>query len=196
MKNFLAVVFLTMLQNVALADKPAIPMFPKVEINTSEGVFVVELDGRRAPISVHNFVTYVQNGFYDGTIFHRVIAGFMAQAGGFDSKLAEKKTRAPIPNESGNGLNNRRGTIAMARTGEPHSATAQFYINLNDNISLDPNPKRWGYTVFGEVVAGMDVLDKIAAIPTGADGPFRSDVPTKPVIIESARVVLETAPGT
>ena len=196
MNRFLIVTALLMINAVASAGEQAIPMFPRVEIVTTEGAFVVELDGRRAPVSVHNFVKYVQDGFYDGTVFHRVIPGFMAQAGGFGENLKEKPTRAPIPNESGNGLSNRRGTIAMARTGDPHSATAQFYINLADNKNLDPNPSRWGYTVFGEVVAGLSVLDKIAEIPTGPAGPFRSDVPSKTIQIKSARLIKDAPPET
>ena len=188
MKTILATLLL-LAQATALAADPAIPMFPRVEFKTTEGSFIVEMDGRRAPLSVANFVTYVNDGFYDGTVFHRVIPGFMAQAGGFDTDLKEKKTRDPIPNEAGNGLSNRRGTIAMARTGHPHSATAQFFINLVDNQKLDPSPRRWGYCVFGQVTEGMDVLEKIAAIQTGPGGPFRGDVPQKTVVIESARLL-------
>jgi len=188
MRTFLTLVLSAMIGNAALAEDK-IPLFPQVEIKTSQGNFVVELDGRRAPVSVQNFVRYVQEGFYDGTIFHRVISGFVAQAGGFDQNLKEKKTREPIPNESGNGLSNVRGTIAMARMGAPHTGTAQFYINLANNRNLDPNPSRWGYCVFGQVVAGMDILDKIAAIPTTARKPFRGDFPETLVTIESARLI-------
>lgn len=166
-------------------------LFPSVEFVTSEGSFVVELDGRRAPLTVANFVQYVEEGFYDGTVFHRVIPGFVAQAGGFDKDLAEKTTRKAIFNESGNGLSNRRGTIAMARTNAPHTATAQFYINLSDNPKLDPNPGRWGYCVFGMVTDGLDVLERIAQLPTGRAGPFAGDVPQKSVVIEHARVLGE-----
>lgn len=166
--------------------------FPSIEFETTEGRFVVELDGRRAPITVANFVSYVESGFYDGTVFHRVIPGFVAQAGGHDRSYAEKPTRKPIVNESGNGLRNRRGTIAMARMNEPHTATAQFFINLADNTNLDPNPSRWGYAVFGMVIEGFEVLEKIAQIPTGAAGPFGRDVPQKTVLIERARVLTES----
>ena len=152
---------------------------------------VVELDGNRAPITVSNFVTYVRDGHYDGTIFHRVIPGFVAQAGGYVTDYEVKPTRGPIPNESGNGLTNDEGTIAMARQNPPHTATSQFYINLADNDALNPNPRRWGYTVFGQVVEGMDVLAAIAAVPTGSGGPFPSDVPQAPIIIESARLLEE-----
>jgi peptidyl-prolyl cis-trans isomerase A (cyclophilin A)/peptidyl-prolyl cis-trans isomerase B (cyclophilin B) len=165
------------------ADAPAGP--PKVLIKTSLGDITAELYPDKAPKSVDNFLTYVKAGFYDGTIFHRVIESFMIQGGGFTKDLRQKPTRAPIPIESKNGLSNLRGTLAMARTQDPNSATAQFFINVVDNPRLDyvsdANP---GYAVFGKVVSGMDVVDKIRAVPTGAQGPFRSDVPTTPVVIE------------
>ena len=173
----------------AHAAEQRMPLFPKVAFTTSAGNFVVQLDGRRAPLTVANFMKNVEDGHYDGTIFHRVISGFMAQAGGYDKDLTEKPTRNPVPNESGNGLSNLRGTIAMARTNDPHSATAQFFINLVDNQRLDPGAGRWGYAVFGEVIEGMDVIDQIAALETGPKGRFRSDVPKTDVIIRSARVV-------
>jgi cyclophilin family peptidyl-prolyl cis-trans isomerase len=173
----------------ALAEGEPVPLFPKIALETNKGTIVVELDGNRAPITVANFVTYVRDGHYDGTIFHRVIPGFVAQGGGYDREYGERPTRAPIPNESGNGLANAAGTIAMARQNPPHTATSQFYINLADNEALDPNPRRWGYTVFGQVVEGMDVLVAIAAVPTGGAGPFGSDVPQAPVIIEKARLL-------
>ena len=172
-------------------DAKKIPLFPEVKFETSEGDFVVRLDGRRAPLTTRNFVGYVRDGHYTGTVFHRVIPGFMAQGGGFDKDLTEKPTRDPIANESGNGLSNLRGTIAMARTGDPHSGKAQFYINLVDNQRLDPSPRRWGYAVFGTVTEGMETLDKIAAIPTGGKGQFRSDVPETAVIIKQATVTNE-----
>jgi peptidyl-prolyl cis-trans isomerase A (cyclophilin A)/peptidyl-prolyl cis-trans isomerase B (cyclophilin B) len=162
----------------------------KVQIKTSLGDITVELYADKAPKSVENFLGYVKSGFYDGTIFHRVIADFMIQGGGFTADLRQKKTRAPVVNESKNGLSNLRGTIAMARTADPNSATAQFFINTVDNPRLDyagdANP---GYCVFGKVVAGMDVVDKIRAVPTGAQGPFRSDVPTTAVVIEKVAVL-------
>jgi cyclophilin family peptidyl-prolyl cis-trans isomerase len=173
----------------AQAEEESIPMFPKIALETTKGTIVVELDGNRAPITVANFVTYVRDGHYDGTIFHRVISGFVAQAGGYDREYAERPTRSPIPNESGNGLSNAEGTIAMARQNPPHTATSQFYFNLADNDALDPNSRRWGYTVFGQVVEGMDVLAAIAAVPTGPAGPFPSDVPQAPIVIERARLV-------
>lgn len=175
----------------ALAAEQKLPLFPHVQFTTSHGNFVVVLDGKRSPLSTRNFAGYVQAGHYDGLIFHRVISGFMAQAGGYDADLTEKPAKVTVPNESGNGLTNRRGTIAMARTGDPHSGSAQFFINLVDNERLDPNKSRgtWGYAVFGEVVQGMDVIDKIAELPTGPRGPFRSDVPQSNVIITKAELV-------
>lgn len=171
---------------VPAVAQQSIPLFPTITLQTNHGEIVLELDGKRAPITVANFVTYVRGGHYDGTIFHRVIPGFVAQGGGYTIKYDERPTRDPIPNESGNGLTNVQGSIAMARQGEPHTATSQFFINLGDNNALDPNPRRWGYTVFGQVVKGMEVLEKIAAIPTGSGGSFPSDVPQAPVIIEKA----------
>lgn len=163
---------------------------PKVLLKTSLGDITLELYPDKAPKSVENFLDYAKSGFYDGTIFHRVIAGFMIQGGGFTRDLHQKKTRAPVVNESKNGLSNLRGTLTMARTGDPNSATAQFFINAVDNPRLDytddANP---GYCVFGKVIAGLDVVDKIRAVPTDAQGPFRSDVPTTPVVIEKATLV-------
>ncbi|MBT8136465.1 MAG: peptidylprolyl isomerase [Gammaproteobacteria bacterium] len=191
MKTIVTLVLTGLLASVSNAAENNLPLFPQVEVKTTEGDFTLELDGRRAPVTVSNFVQYVIDGHYDGTVFHRVIPGFVAQAGGYDEGLQERKTRQPIPNESGNGLSNVRGTIALARMGHPHSGKAQFYINLGDNQRLDPNPSRWGYCVFGEVIAGMETLDSIAAIPTGASGPFRGDFPQKMVKIISARLVTD-----
>ncbi|HET7588451.1 MAG TPA: peptidylprolyl isomerase [Gammaproteobacteria bacterium] len=179
---------LTLGASAAAAPPPADP-HPLVALDTTKGTIVIELDRARAPLTVENFLKYVRAGFYDGTIFHRVIPGFVAQGGGFTADFHEKDTRPPIPNESGNGLSNVRGTIAMAREPEPHTATAQFYINLVDNLRLDPQPNRWGYAVFGQVVKGMEVVDEIAKIATGPAGPFSSDVPVKAVVIEKAKVV-------
>jgi len=148
------------------------------------GSFVIELATARAPLSVANFLDYVRSGHYEGTIFHRVVSNFVAQGGGLDEKLAEKPTKPNIPNESGNGLSNRRGSVGMARTGEAHSANAQFFVNLADNSTLDPQPSRWGYAVFGQVVEGMDVVDSIGAVATGAVGPLESDAPLKAVVIQ------------
>ena len=171
----------------ALADDNA----PRVRLTTNQGDIVLQLDSAKAPNTVANFLAYVQEGFYNGTIFHRVIDGFMIQGGGFTQDFQRKNTHAPIRNEADNGLKNNRGTIAMARTSDPHSATAQFFINVVDNDFLNfqsPTPRGWGYTVFGEVVEGMDVVDKIRHTPTGSGGPFPKDVPRSPVIIESAVV--------
>lgn len=165
---------------------------PQVELKTSQGPIIIELYSDRAPKTVDNFLQYVREGFYDGTLFHRVISGFMVQGGGFTPDFKHKPTREPVMSEAGNGLKNERGTVAMARTGNPHSATAQFFINVVDNPFLNftgPTAEGYGYTVFGKVVKGMDVVDKIAASPTGAAGPFRSDVPKQPIIIEKASAV-------
>lgn len=166
---------------------------PKVRLETTKGAIVLELDAAKAPKSVENFLQYVRDGHYDGTVFHRVIAGFMAQGGGFtqaDGKLSQKSTRAPIENEADNGLRNARGTVAMARTNDPHSASAQFFINLVDNGFLNHTSKSaqgWGYAVFGKVVSGMDVVDAIGKVATGRSGPF-SDVPVEPVVITKATI--------
>lgn len=172
------------------------PLFaanPRVQLTTNMGTMVIELYPDKAPKSVANFLAYVKDGFYSGTVFHRVIPGFMIQGGGYTANLQRKDTKAAIPNEADNGLANDRGTLAMARTGDPNSATAQFFINLADNKFLNfqskANGQTWGYAVFGKVVQGMDVVDKIAAVATGASGPFEKDVPTKSVIIQ--KVTLE-----
>lgn len=161
-----------------------------VIIQTNHGSFTIALDGARAPNTVANFLRYVDGGHYDGTIFHRVIAGFMAQGGGYDQSYSKKPTQAPVGNEADNGLKNLRGTVAMARTGDPHSATAQFFVNLVDNAFLDHKGKTdrdWGYTVFGKVIDGMDVVDRIAKVRTGAGGPFAKDAPQEMVSIVAAR---------
>lgn len=164
---------------------------PKVAIVTNYGTITAELYPDKAPLTVKNFLNYVDKKFYDGTIFHRVIQGFMIQGGGFDASLKQKKTDAPIKNEAANGLKNKRGTLAMARTMVPDSATSQFFINLVDNPFLDyknPSPQGIGYAVFGKVIDGMDVVDKIAAVATGVKAGMK-DVPREPVLIESIRVV-------
>ena len=163
----------------------------KVKMTTSLGAFVIELDNAKAPVSAANFIDYVKSGFYDGTIFHRVIPGFMAQGGGFDTSFNQKATNAPIKNEADNGLKNDRGTIAMARTNDPHSATAQFFINYKDNGFLNhtsPSPSGWGYAVFGKVVEGMEVVDEMAKQPTGNKG-MHQDVPQTDIVIEKAEIV-------
>jgi cyclophilin family peptidyl-prolyl cis-trans isomerase len=173
----------------AYSQEPAAPPPVLVRIATTAGGFTIELDPARAPLSTANFVQYVRDGHYDGTTFHRVIAGFVVQGGGYLPDASERPTRDPVPNESGNGLSNRRGTVALARQVDPHSADAQFYVNLADNYSLDPSPARWGYAVIGRVVEGMDVVDRIAGMPTGTREPFGPDVPLQPVVIQSAQVV-------
>ncbi|WP_026603798.1 peptidylprolyl isomerase [Methylomonas sp. 11b] len=163
----------------------------KVKLTTSLGDVVIQLEDEKAPVSAANFLAYVKQGFYSGTIFHRVIPGFMAQGGGFDSSFKQKETNAPIKNEADNGLKNKRGTLAMARTNDPHSATAQFFINYKDNSFLDhtsPSPSGWGYAVFGEVVEGMDVVDAIAKQATGNRGPHQ-DVPKTDIVIDKAEVI-------
>ena len=163
---------------------------PKVSFETTHGSFVLELDRGATPETVKNFLAYVRDGFYDGTIFHRVIAGFMIQGGGFTPEFKQLQTRATIRNEADKGGANDRGTIAMARTSDPHSATAQFFINLVDNDFLNhrnPTPQGWGYAVFGRVVEGMDTVDRIAAVATGSHGMFQ-DVPKDTVVIQKARI--------
>ncbi len=161
---------------------------PVVIFSTSEGDIKVKLNKEAAPITVDNFLGYVNDGFYDGVIFHRVIPNFMVQTGGFTPDMKQKTPKAPIKNEANNGLRNTRGTLSMARTSEVDSATSQFFINVNDNKFLDNGERDFGYAVFGEVVEGMDVVDKIAAVQTGTVGPFR-DVPQETVVINSAKVV-------
>jgi cyclophilin family peptidyl-prolyl cis-trans isomerase len=164
---------------------------PRVELKTNRGAIVLELYPEKAPKTVANFLQYVKDGHYNGTVFHRVIDGFMIQGGGFDKDMRQKPTRPPVPSEAGNGLKNTVGTIAMARTPDPHSASAQFFINLKDNDFLnykEPTPQGYGYTVFGKVVAGMDVVQGIAQVPTGNAGPHQN-VPRDPIVIESATVL-------
>ncbi len=165
-------------------------MSEKVVIETNFGSFEIELDSASAPKTVENFLGYVDAGHYDGTIFHRVIDGFMVQGGGYDNAYNKKPVRDPVENEAHNGVKNQRGTVAMARTGDPHSATAQFFVNVSDNAFLDHKQKSgsdWGYSVFGRVVSGMDVVDKIKLARTGAQGPFAKDAPLESVIIKAAR---------
>ncbi len=162
-----------------------------IKLTTNHGVITLQLDAEKAPKTVANFISYVEAGHYNGTIFHRVIKNFMIQGGGMEPGMKQKDTQAPIENEAANGLKNKRGSIAMARTSDPHSATAQFFINTVDNDFLDfkaPMGQGWGYCVFGEVVEGMDVVDKIRAVRTGNKG-FHADVPVEDVIIEKAEIV-------
>mgnify|MGYP000876474491 FL=1 len=162
-----------------------------IKLTTNHGVIVLDLNAEKAPKTVANFLAYVEAGHYDNTVFHRVIKNFMVQCGGFEPGMNQKPCQAPIENEAANGLKNKRGTIAMARTSDPHSATAQFFINVVDNDFLDfksPMSQGWGYCVFGEVSEGMDVVDKIRAVKTGNKG-FHQDVPVDDVIIEKAEIV-------
>lgn len=169
---------------------PAQQSAPRVEFDTSLGNFVVQLDPRRAPATVKNFLAYVRSGFYDGTIFHRVIPGFVIQGGGYTAEYKKKPTNPPIKDEADNGLSNVRGTIAMAREAAPDTATSQFYINLADNTPLDyGGPGKPGYAVFGHVVSGMDVVDKIANVATGPAGPFAQNAPQAPVVVQKAFVL-------
>jgi peptidyl-prolyl cis-trans isomerase A (cyclophilin A) len=187
-KKVLFAITLSMLMlSSVLAAEPA-SKNPVVVMETSMGVMKIELFQKEAPVSVKNFLEYTKSGFYNGTIFHRVISGFMIQGGGFTPDMTPKKTNPPIKNEASNGLRNDKGTIAMARTGDPNSATAQFFINVVDNANLNrPNPDGNGYAVFGKVTEGMDVVDKIKAVKTGTNKGFR-DVPDPVVLIKSVKV--------
>lgn len=158
---------------------------PRVRVETTLGDFVIELDRVRAPLTVEHFLQYVNEGHYPGTVFHRVVAGFIAQAGGYTEDLELKPAERTVFNESGNGLSNLRGTVGMARTNDAHSGTSQFYINLADNLDLNPRPTRWGYAVFGTVVEGMDIVDQIGHKPTGSGGVFDRNVPVEPIEIEN-----------
>lgn len=164
---------------------------PRVKLHTNQGDMVITLDAAKAPKTVENFLTYVKEGFYNGTVFHRVIDGFMIQGGGFEPGMKQKQTHAPIENEANNGLKNDKYTLAMARTSDPHSATAQFFINVSNNDFLNftaPTPNGWGYAVFGSVTEGTDVVDKIKGVKTGNKG-FHQNVPNEDVIIEKAEVL-------
>src|SRR5471032_561270 len=192
--TLLLILPLTLAAQTAKPTPAATVAAPQAVLHTSQGDITIELYPDKAPKTVDNFLQYVKDGFYDGTLFHRVIPNFMAQGGGWTKDLQRKRTRAPIHNEANNGLSNLRGTLAMARTGDPHSAAAEFFINLVDNKRLDyvgeaNGVVSWGYCVFGKVVNGMETVDKIKAIETGPQGPFQSDVPKTPVLIEKASVV-------
>lgn len=181
----------TLILAIGLAASTLAWAAPTVEMITSHGRIVLELNDKKAPKSVANFLQYARDGFYNGTVFHRVIPGFMIQGGGFDARMNQKETRDPIENEARNGLRNTRGSIAMARRGDPNSATAQFFINHVDNPNLDyPSFDGWGYAVFGKVTEGMDVVEKIARVPTGSMGPHQN-VPKEPVIIQSVKIISE-----
>lgn len=183
----------TMVAATALAQEPLTSSLqPRVKIETTAGDFVIQLDTVRAPLTAENFLRYVRDGFYEGLLMHRVVANFVVQGGGYTADYKERQTRAAIPNESGNGLLNTRGSVGMARGESPHSATSQFYVNINDNGGLSPLPSRWGYAVFGQVVEGMDVIDRIAYVATGERKGF-GDTPLEPIVITRATVVGEAA---
>jgi cyclophilin family peptidyl-prolyl cis-trans isomerase len=191
----LAPLFLLLFSMAAIGEEPAAPapapaQPTRVRFETTIGNFVVRLDPVRAPLTVENFLRYVREGQYEGVLFHRVIANFLVQTGGYDTNYQIKPVHGYVVNESGNGLTNRRAAVGMARSEGPHSSTSQFFINLTDNPDLNPLPTRWGYAVFGEVVEGMDVVDRIGNSPTGAVGPFKENAPLKPIVIQKA-VALE-----
>ena len=192
MRNTLVYLMLFLFSTLSFAtEKQMSDTQTKVKLTTTLGAIVIQLDNAKAPVSAANFAEYVKQGFYAGTIFHRVIPGFMAQGGGFDTSFEQKATLAPIKNEADNGLKNKRGTLAMARTNDPSSATAQFFINLKDNGFLDhtsPTPSGWGYAVFGEVIEGMEVVDEMAKQPTGNRGGHQ-DVPKTDIVIEKAEII-------
>lgn len=167
----------------APAATPAEAPVERVRVDTTLGSFIIKLETTRAPLTTANFLNYVKSGQYTGTIFHRVISNFVIQGGGYDDKFRLKDTQPPVPNESGNGLSNKRFTVGLARADSPHSGNAQFYVNLTDNDDLDPTPLRWGYAVFGRVVEGLEVVEKIGRTPTGSVGPWPKDAPLEPVVI-------------
>ncbi len=167
----------------------------RVRVTTNLGSFVIELQRDRAPLTVENFVTYVRRGHYTNTLFHRVISGFLIQGGGVGPDYKAKPTLKQIPNEAGNGLKNLRGTVGLARASGPHTGDAQFFINVADNADLDPLPTRWGYAVFGKVVEGMEVVDRISVSPTTGKEPFKQDVPIKEVVIEKMEIIGDSSPA-
>ncbi len=188
--RFFATVLLTIYSLTVYAEGDT--TLPQVKLETNHGDIIIELNSEKAPNTVTNFLSYVEEGYYDGTVFHRVIENFMIQGGGFTADLAKKPTHAAIKNEANNGLSNVPGSIAMARTGDPHSATAQFFINTVDNNFLNFQGEEgaaWGYAVFGQVIEGMDVVDAIRSVETGSRGPFPTDVPVEDVVINKASVV-------
>ena len=187
LKRFLLIVFMTVIMNTSNAQAET----TTVEMQTSKGTITIELNGEKAPNTVANFLTYVKEGFYEGTIFHRVISNFMIQGGGFTEDMSQKPTHDPIQNEANNGLSNKTGTIAMARTSDPHSATAQFFINVKDNDFLNfssETSQGWGYAVFGKVTDGMEVVNAIKDVDTTSKGPYQ-DVPAETITIEKVTIV-------
>lgn len=180
---------------VAPAAGAAIPVpdSKKVRVVTNVGAFVIELNAERAPLSVANFLRYVDEGQYTGTVFHRVVANFVIQGGGYDSGYKLKAAPHKVVNEAGNGLSNSRGSVGMARAGDPHGGDCQFYVNLADNGALDPNASRWGYAVFGRIVEGMEIVDQIGNVATGSRGTFKEDAPLKQITIEKIERITEHA---
>lgn len=194
MKNFRSLpgVFAVLLSFAAQAASPE-----QVRVTTNFGSFVIELQRDRAPLTVENFLGYVRAGHYTNTLFHRVIANFVIQGGGIGTDYKPKSAQKPIPNEAGNGLKNLRGTVGLARASGPHTGDCQFYVNVADNADLDPLPTRWGYAVFGRVVEGMEVIDRISVTPTGPVGPFKENAPLQPVVIQKIELLTEApAPAT
>lgn len=165
----------------------------RARVTTNLGTFVIELQRDRAPLTVENFVNYARSGQYTNTLFHRVISGFLIQGGGVGLDYKAKPTLKPIPNEAGNGLKNFRGTVGLARASGPHTGDAQFFINVADNADLDPLPTRWGYAVFGKVIEGMEVVDRISISPTGSQGPFKQDAPLQAVVIQKIEILSDAA---
>jgi cyclophilin family peptidyl-prolyl cis-trans isomerase len=195
MRKFSLLLCLLLVPQLLTAQTPpATAGMPRVRVMTTAGNFVIELDPNRAPRTVEAFLGYVKTGFYNGVIFHRVVAGFIAQAGGYTADMNPKPVTENVVNESGNGLSNLRGTVGFARSNEPHSGTSQFYVNLADNVDLNPRPTRWGYAVFGKVVEGMEVVDDIGHRPTAGGGPFDRNVPVEPIVIERIEIIPEPAP--
>jgi peptidyl-prolyl cis-trans isomerase A (cyclophilin A) len=193
-RQLIAVVAL--LASIGAAAQAQSPAPERVRVTTNLGAFVIEVQRDRAPLTAENFINYVKQGFYTNTLFHRVIANFLIQGGGVTADFKPKPTFKPIPNEAGNGLKNLRGTVGLARAAGPHSGDSQIFINVADNADLDPLPTRWGYAVFGKVIEGMDVVDRISVSPTGAMGPFKQDSPLRPVIIEKVELIVAATPPT
>src|SRR5580704_551954 len=177
-----------------LAPKPAAPA-PQVQVFTSMGNFTIELNAERAPLTVANFLAYVDAGHYTNTLIHRAVANFVIQGGGFNADYSPKPASLKVVNESGNGLSNVRGTVGLARTSDPHGGNSQFFVNINDNAALDPNATRWGYAVFGRVIDGMDVVDRIGNVATGAHGALKEEAPLKPIVILKVERVTSPSGG-
>jgi len=193
MRKFFLAIFILSLTSHAYCNQES----PMVKMRTNQGTIIIQLDSERAPKTVANFLRYVKEGFYDGTIFHRVINNFMIQGGGFTPDYQQKPTHEPIANEAHNGLKNVAGSIAMARTSDPNSATAQFFINVKDNHFLDYTDstiRGWGYAVFGKVLEGMEIVNKIKEVKTGGNGPFKKDVPLSAVVIEKVSLIEKPTP--